>query len=226
VTRKVGRILYAIWRVFARSFILAGLPMLAWGLGDLASFFANPVRVVYVLLVIGRALVLAWLWYICPPEPEQESQVIIGHYHADIFEFLYILAAYNDRHGLLAMPDLLAIRWSGLAIFFLGTVIALWAQATWVFHLRVEMDHTGEHPVLLQKGPYWAVRYPKLLALFLECLGIALIFRSWAGLVMLLPLVASILNLTGVMEKFFSKQYYRVWGARAYTSKKLLPFIY
>jgi hypothetical protein len=43
---------------------------------------------------------------------------------------------------------------------------------------------------------------------------------------MLVPLIASILNLTGVMEKFFSRQYYKIWGERSHSSKKLLPFIY
>jgi protein-S-isoprenylcysteine O-methyltransferase Ste14 len=224
--QKLGKILYAVWRVFARSFIMAGLPLITWGLGDLAGFFAHPARAGLIVLVVAQALVLAWLGYITPPEPEQESQVIIGHYHADIFEFLFILAAYNDRHGLMSMPDILHVRWIGLGVFFLGVVVSLWAQDTWVRHLRMDIDHRGEHPVLLKKGPYRFIRYPKLLALFLHCLGVALIFRSWAGLVMLVPLIASILNLTGVMEKFFSRQYYKIWGERSHSSKKLLPFIY
>ena len=61
----------ALWQLFSRSFVLMGLPLLAWGLDDLAGFFSNSVRTSYVIVVAAQALLHAWMIYIAPPRPHQ-----------------------------------------------------------------------------------------------------------------------------------------------------------
>lgn len=224
--QRLIRILKAAWWFFSRCFVMAGLPLIAWGLGDLAGFLSNPARASFIGVVAAQALALAWLSFVAPLEPKREWRSILGHYHADLFEFIFILVAYNDRRSMLTMPENVLLRFTGLAIFLAGMLIPISANFTWVRHLRNEPGDENDHPVLLNKGFYRWVRYPKQLALLLECLGAALIFRSWAGLVLLVPELASILNQIGVMERAFSEQYRRAWQARCQSSKKLIPFLY
>lgn len=218
----------AIWRFFSRCFVLAGLPLIAWGLDDLGGFLANPARLGFILIVATQAFILAWLGYTEPPEPgsTQDWRSILGHFHADLFEFINIMIAFNDRRSMLTMPENFLLRSVGVAVFLVGTLLSLSASFTWVNHLKKESIAEMDHPVLLNTGLYRWIRYPKMLALLLDCVGAVFIFRSWAGLVLLIPEFASILNQVNVMERVFSSQYQKVWYARCQTSKKLLPFIF
>lgn len=229
-SRGIGQpsIWKAVWRFFSKCFVLAGLPLIAWGLDDLGGFLANPARLGFILIVATQALVLAWLGYISPPEPgsTQDWQLTLGHFHADLFEFIYIMVSFNDRRSMLTMPDHLLLRSVGLVVFLVGILLSMSASFTWVSYLKKAAIVEIDHPVLLNSGLYQWIRYPKMLALLLDCVGAVLIFRSWAGLVLLLAEFASILNQIGVMERVFSSHYQKVWYARCQTSKKLLPFIF
>ena len=222
---RIGK---SIWRFLSRSFVIAGLPLIAWGLDDLGGFFSNPARIGFILIALSHALILTCLNSITPhqPQSEQDLRSPLGHFHADLFEFIYILVAFNDRRSLLAMPDHLLLRSAGLLFFLSGALVSLSASASWTTHLRKETGSPVEHPILLTSGLYRWIRYPKMLALLLECTGAVLIFRSWAGLVLLLPELASILRQISVMERIFSNQYRQAWHARSRSSKKLLPFLF
>jgi hypothetical protein len=56
------------------STVLLGLAFLAWGLDTLPTFFSNPARAAFSLVVLLQALTNAGMAYVSPPEPEHEHR--------------------------------------------------------------------------------------------------------------------------------------------------------
>jgi protein-S-isoprenylcysteine O-methyltransferase Ste14 len=141
-------------------------------------------------------------------------------------QYIFILAAYGDRRMVLAWEENTPLRWAGLGIYLVGAALSIWATLTWVNHLRRETGGVQTDPVLLFDGPYRYIRYPGLLCLIIYCLGLSLAFRSWVGLVLLIPLTAGFIHRIKNMERDFAEQYKRIWPLRIHTSKRLFPFLY
>lgn len=220
------RIWSALWRCFSICWIFLGLPLLAWGVNDLRGFLSNPVRTSFLVVVTVSALISARLVYITPPQPEEEHRDDLGRWHAYMFETIFVLSAFGDRRGILAWAENPTLRWLGLGIYLIGTGISIWSNFTWVNHLRREAERAVDNPVLLFEGPFHWIRYPSLLYLSIYSLGFALMFRSWVGLFLMIPMILGILNRINSLEKIFAEKYKRVWPLRRHTSKKLIPFLY
>ena len=118
------------------------------------------------------------------------------------------------------------MRWAGLGIYLAGEVLSAWATLTWVNHLRKNTGRVQVDPVLLLDGPYRFIRHPGLLCIIIYGLGFALAFRSWVGLVLLIPLTAGFIHRIKNMERDLAEQYKQVWSLRRHTSKRLFPFLY
>lgn len=222
----ISRIWPAAWQVFVRFYALLILPLLAWGVDDLSSFFSNQVRMTFAITVMLQALFGAWQVYIMPPQPKHEHPIDLAHWQIDMYHFVFILAAYGDRRNILAWAENPPVRWAGLGIYLVGVVLSVWANLTWVNHLRKETGRVQVDPALLFDGPYRFIRHPGLLCLIIYCLGFALTFRSWVGLVLLIPLTAGFIHRIKNMERDFAEQYKEVWPLRRHTSKRLFPFLY
>jgi len=206
--------------------IYLGLPLLAWDTHDLGGFLSNPVRASFFGLVIASAFFSAWLVYIAPPSADGEYRFDLGRWHAYTFEIIFVVSAFSDRRSILAWTENPALRWSGLGIYLIGTGISIWSNLTWVKHLRREAERAVEEPALLFEGPFHWIRYPSFLYLSIYGLGVALMFRSWAGLFLMIPLIAGMINRINRMDQIFAEKYKRIWPLRRHTSKKLIPFLY
>ncbi len=215
-----------VWQFFVRSFILIGLPLLGWGLDDLAGFFSSPVRTSFVIVALVQVLINAWLVYRLPPEAKQDQRFEPFHLHADMIEMIFFLAAHGDRRTLLAWNENLPFGWVGLSIYLIGLSLSVWANFTWVTHVRRDGDRACANPVLLHEGPFRWIRYPALLCLVFYGLGFSIMFRSWLGLTLVLPLIGVILNRIKVLEKEHAEQYPKVWPERYSTSRRIIPFVY
>jgi protein-S-isoprenylcysteine O-methyltransferase Ste14 len=221
-----SRIWPATWQVFVRFYAMLLLPLLAWGVDDLPSFFSNPARMTFAIIVMLQALIGAWLVYITPPQPKYEHPIDLTHWQIDMYHFIFILAAYGDRRNILAWVENPSVRWAGLGIYLTGVGLSIWANLTWVNHLRTETRRIQADPALLFEGPYKYIRYPGLFCLIIYCLGFALTFRSWVGLALLIPLTAGFIHRINNMERDFAEQHKQVWPLRRHTSKRLFPFLY
>jgi hypothetical protein len=62
------------------------------------------------------------------------------------------------------------------------------------------------------------------LAIF--CLGVAMLFRSWAGLVLMPLLMGGIVNRVNNLDKIYAEEYKRIWPLRRHASKRLIPYLY
>ncbi len=221
-----SRIWPTLWQTFARAFILLGLPLLAWGVDDAAGFLSNPARRVYAVIAVAQVLILATIVYLTPPLPEREYPIDQAHWQMDMFEYGFILAIFGDRRNILAWAEIPALRWLGLGIYLLGAILAIWSNVTWMRNQRLEAGNALEHPVLLPDGPYRWIRHPGLLATLIYSLGFALLFRSWSGLALWLPLMAGFLHRIKLAEMGFAELFGDVWAARCRVSKRLIPFWY
>jgi protein-S-isoprenylcysteine O-methyltransferase Ste14 len=209
--------------------VLLGLAFLAWGLDVLPAFFSNPVRATFSLVVVLQALINAGMAYVAPPEPKhehREHRFDLANWHSFMFEAIFVLAAFGDRRNILAWQENVPLRWVGLGIYLIGYAFSIWTNLTWIKHLQREGPRAMEHPVLLFEGPFKRIRYPSMVYLFLYCLGFAILFRSWIGLVLIIPLVGGIINRINNLEKVFEVQYKKIWPLRRHTSKRLIPFLY
>ena len=96
---------------------MLGLPLIAWGLADLAGFFSNPVRVAIAMIVLVLALAQAWMVYVTPKQPNEanaEARSTRLKWHSTLFEIILILAAFGDRRDILTWNENQLLRWVGL----------------------------------------------------------------------------------------------------------------
>jgi protein-S-isoprenylcysteine O-methyltransferase Ste14 len=119
-----------------------------------------------------------------------------------------------------------AVGWLGLGIYLIGSGLSLWANFTWVSHSRHAGDHACDNPVLLREGPFRWLRYPGLLCLGFYGLGFSIMFQSWLGLALMIPLISIVTRRVKILEREYADQYPKVWSARCQTSKRLIPFVY
>jgi protein-S-isoprenylcysteine O-methyltransferase Ste14 len=220
------RLWKALGQFLTTAFIFLGLTLLAWGLNDLKAYFSNPVRTAFAMLMVAYSLFMAWLVYVSPPHEDPEHRFDLARWHAYMFETIFVLSAFGDRRNILAWPENTPLRWLGMAIYLIGLALSVWANLTWLEHLKREGDRAQEHPVLLFEGPFQWIRHPSLLSLTFYCLGFALMFRSWVGLVLMVALIGGIINRINNMEKVFEVRYKKVWAMRRHTSKRIIPHIY
>lgn len=221
-----SRAWFALRQFLYTNLVVLGLSFFAWGLDDLSGFFANPVRAVFSFVVLAQSLINARFAYITPSEPKHEHHFDLAHWHSFMFQTIFFLAAFGDRRNVLAWSENILLRCAGLGIYLIGLALSIWANWTWVKHLHREGARAFDNPVLLFEGPFKKIRYPSMVYLVFYCLGFAILFRSWIGLVLIVPLIGGILNRINNMEKIFEAQYKNIWPLRRHTSKRIIPYLY
>jgi protein-S-isoprenylcysteine O-methyltransferase Ste14 len=214
------------WQVFGRMFVMLGLALLGWGIYDLSGFVSNPTRATFMAVVMIQALIHAWLLLRAPPQPEHEHHFDLEHWHYSLAELIFILSAFGDRRNILVWGENPALRWVGLGIYLLGSSLSTWTNLTWVNYLRRTNWQGYDNAVLLAEGPFRWIRYPNLLFLFFYGLGFALAFRSWVGLVFVLPLTWMLYRRISEWEKLYAERYKKAWALRCQGSKRIIPFLY
>jgi protein-S-isoprenylcysteine O-methyltransferase Ste14 len=216
----------AVGQFLTTAFIFLGLALLAWGLNYYKAYFLNPVRTSFVIIVAIQSLFFAWVVYATPPHSNPEHRFDLARWHAYMFETIFVLAAYGDRRGVLTWEENMPLRWVGVAIYLLGLALSIWSNITWLNHLQREGERAQDNPVLLFEGPFKWIRHPSFLSLTFYCLGFVFMFRSWAGLVLMLPLIWGIINRIHNMEKVFEVRYKRIWAIRRHASRRIIPYLY
>ena len=219
-----------IWSALGQSlrvgFIFLGLPLIAWGMDASSAFFANPARICFACAVGLQAALSAWLLYSSPPRQPAAHLYNISHLHANLFEAILIVSAFGDRRNLVIWGESAVLRWVGVGIYLCGLALSVWSNVTWVRHLRSAGAAAAKDPVLLFEGPFKWIRYPSMVYLFVYTAGAATLFRSWIGLVLLLPLIGAIVNRVNNLDRMYAEQYKKIWPLRRHTSKRLIPYLY
>ena len=195
------------------------------GWGGIGPFFAHPAL---TALVVATAVLTPAAFFtqgnLSRGEREDRSNRWVIAAFGILGVFVAYFPAWTDRRGIW-VADGDTIRWVGLGVFVVGTLLRLWP----VFVLgrrfsglvAIQPGHT-----LVTTGLYGRIRHPSYLGLLVGTLGWALVFRSLVGIgltvLLLVPVVARIRAEEHLLSQHFGAEYD---AYRARTSR-LIPGLY
>jgi protein-S-isoprenylcysteine O-methyltransferase Ste14 len=117
------------------------------------------------------------------------------------------------------------VRWVGVALFVAGGALRLWP----VFVLGRRFSAVvaiQEHHELVTSGPYRWVRNPSYLGGLISLVGWALVFRSVAGLLLVLPLLWILVSRMHAEERLLASEFGAAYDAYRRRTWRLLPGVY
>lgn len=208
----------------------AGLPLIGWGLGDVAGFFADPFRLAYVVLMAIASLLVVLL---VPREGRGfgEGEQLVARQRLTIRFLqlapllLVVLCPYLDRRGIVVLGAEAFLRPLGLVLTAAGFFLMNWSVAALGRHFSVDVTIQAGHQ-LITSGPYRHIRHPRYLGILVFFAGIAFVYRCWLGLgVTLLTLVVLLWRIRDE-EALMAQQFGAEWEAYCERSSFLLPGIY
>lgn len=232
---KIGsRYIRAVQFFMGTLLIYLAPPLLGWGLGDLGAFFAVAPRAGYAALVIMLALGVG-VQAIAAPEGikggsketgqrvRRQSVVKIG-----IILMMYgvlALLPFADRRNLAVLEVAQGVRWVGLALVGLGFALVLWSGIALGRFYSADVTLQQGHR-LVTTGLYRYLRHPRYLGVLAGALGMALLFRSWLGLGLCLPVLVVLLFRIHDEEALLRQAFGPEWDAYCQRSWRLIPYLY
>lgn len=209
--------------VVATSALYLGLAILGWG--GIGAFFSHPALVgLSAFLVVLAGVALLSPGNLSPGEREDRANRWVIAAFGLIGLLLAYLPAYTDRKGLWTL-DGEGIRWLGVVLFAAGGALRIWP----VFVLgqrfsglvAIQAGHT-----LVTGGIYRVIRHPSYLGLLINALGWALAFRSDAGVLLTLLIVAPLLARIRAEERLLRAHFGAQYDAYCARTYRLLPPLY
>lgn len=211
-----------------------GLPLLGWGVGDVASFFSLPQRTGYALIVgalaLGAGVVAAHDPKSVRGGKGQAGKRVARQSVVRVVVTLLLFVAiaflpFADRRGIGVLESHHAARWVGLVLtgagwgLIMASGIAL--GRLYSGDVTLQEDHH-----LVTSGPYRYIRHPRYLGALMLSFGLPLLFRSWIGLIGGLVFVGVILFRIRDEETFMHREFGAQWEAYRERSWHLIPFVY
>ena len=218
--------------VFLVSLAQIGVPLLGWGLDDPRGFFVDPARALYCIVAFVGAIAAIFLGPRVPAggmSKGDESKLVRRQSVALLATRVLVVGAllgmpYLDRHGI-AVIEVDWLRYVGVALLAAGSALMYWS--TWVLGKQFSVEVTiQEDHELVTSGPYSRIRHPRYLGLLVFALGMALLFRSWAGLGALGLLALIILTRVVDEDRLLHREFGEQWESYRERSWKLLPPVY
>jgi protein-S-isoprenylcysteine O-methyltransferase Ste14 len=118
----------------------------------------------------------------------------------------------------------LPIVWTGIAVCYLGLIIAIWARWTlggnWSANVTFKKDHE-----LIERGPYHYVRHPIYTALILMCMGTAICKNTLAGWLGTVTLTISFWIKLQLEEAVMRTHFPSEYPSYEKRVKRLIPFV-
>jgi protein-S-isoprenylcysteine O-methyltransferase Ste14 len=173
----------AILSLLIYGFLLMSIPLLGWGIDDLTKFFANPVRVIFLLSIVSA-------WFM-PPNTLSDGvkdklvnrQKVVLWLSIFLYAIMFTLLPYCERHNLLQIKADNSLRYVAVVNFIIGVIISFWNPIhlcqQYSFNLTLQEGHK-----LVTDGLFSYIRHPRYLGLILWVLGVSLIYLSIVGLVL------------------------------------------
>lgn len=214
--------------IVAGIVVFIALPLLGWGITAARAFFEEPARLVYAGVAVIDA---AYVALVVPNQGKgyQAGQQVVRSQHVAVVLMqlvsiaVLLASAFCDRRGLWVVQAE-AIRWLGVLLFTLGVCVLNWATLALGRYFSTEVTLQENHQ-LVTSGPYRWIRHPRYTGISLFIFGIALVFRSVAGMGLALSMLALLLWRIHEEEKFMQESFGGVWRDYRARSKKLLPYL-
>lgn len=210
------------------------IPLLGWGLDDVSGFFNNSARLIYVVIVVIQAVIIAVRFGGSSDNPLQRQgqaekfnrqQILVPVLNRILMITLYFLAPYCARRGILLLSDAAWLPYFGLVVYLGGVGLTYWAHLILGKQHSVQVTIQDDHQ-LITDGPYKWVRHPIYLGTTLTPLGFALLFVSSLGLGITAVILALFLWRIHDEERLLRHEFGKEWEAYYQHSWRLLPYTY
>jgi protein-S-isoprenylcysteine O-methyltransferase Ste14 len=214
------------------TFFLALLPTLAflgimvWAYGDVRRFFQHPVRLATVIATVLLTLVALFSGSSGLGSGQREDRSNRWIFAPVLLLSIAIawLPPYLDGRGLWTL-DAPIVPYVGLTLFVLGGILRLAP----VFSLgrrfsglvAIQQGHR-----LKTDGLYRFVRHPSYAGLLVNCTGLALIFRCWLGLFLVVGFLAVLLARIKSEEALLASTFGEEYDAYRRRTWRLVPWLY
>jgi protein-S-isoprenylcysteine O-methyltransferase Ste14 len=210
--------------------IFAGLPLLGWGLGNLAGFFANLARVAYLVLIVVLQ-VFALIYNPRVGRYQEKRKAGIPEHKIDLYLIqvfslaVVLLAPFSDRRALVVLGAGDFGRYLGLVFTILGFTLMQIAEKHLGSQFSVQVTLQSEHR-LIQSGPYKWLRHPRYLGILMFFAGISLVFRSGLGLLVVAALLGVFIWRVLAEEALLRQEFGKDWEAYCAKSWRIIPFVF
>lgn len=222
ITRKILSFLIG-------TFLFSGLPLLAWGIGDVSGYFQNGARACYFLLMTVLT-VLAVLFVPDEGRGSGEGEKTLKRQKFTVLFLqissisLVLIGPYSDRHAIGVIEESGIIRILGLCMTFTGYTLMNAAVVTLGRQFSVDVTIQKNHK-LITGGIYRFIRHPRYLGIMMFTSGISLVFRSWAAVVLSVCTAMVLIWRIRDEEKMLHQEFAAEWEKYRSHSWRLIPFI-
>ncbi|MGC9358555.1 MAG: methyltransferase family protein [Anaerolineae bacterium] len=211
-----------------------GLPLLGWGINHLQGFFSSLQRSSYAALIVILGFAVGYQAYDAPEgirggrgqkgKRLQRQTVIRIVITLGLFAVLAFLP-FADRRNIGTLNDSEILRWLGLALFVLGMGLIYWSGVLLGRMYSPDVTIQDRHR-LVTNGIYQNIRHPRYLGAELTGLGLALLFRSWVGLLINPVLLGLLLWRIKDEETTMHREFGELWEAYCQRSWRLIPHVW
>jgi protein-S-isoprenylcysteine O-methyltransferase Ste14 len=214
--------------------IYVGLPVLGWGVDDLAGFFSLPQLVGYSFSIAAFGLLAGFLFQrpggLGNRRKGLEDKFVPRQRMVRVLVTVMLLVAlvfvpFADRRGIGVWDDEPFIRWVGLLLAILGMWLIFWSSAALGRLYSPEVTLQKEHR-LITDGPYRFIRHPRYLGGMVQGLGLSLLFRSWIGLILTSIFFVIVLFRIRDEEAMMHREFGESWRHYCGKSWRLVPLVY
>ena len=220
----------AISSLLIYGFLSIDIPLLGWGIDNLAEFFASPARVMF--LVGSTLLTIIYAWFIpqnLVSDAVKDKLITRQNITLWLSMLLYItifsLVPYCDRHNLWQIQAEDSLRYVGVIMFAIGILFSTWGPLhlgkQFVFNVTIEAGNK-----LITDGPFSYVRHPRYFGLALWVLGVSFIYLSIVGLVMTGVYILLLIWRIYDEEKLLQQEFGQQWTQYSQQTKRIIPLIY
>jgi protein-S-isoprenylcysteine O-methyltransferase Ste14 len=213
---------------------LIGLPLLGWGIDDLRGFLSIYPRLGFVLVAAVPGLAEAY-YVIKAGERNNLSkgeesklvrrQSVVLHVIAPLLFGTLFFLPFADRRSIGVMMAGQVVRWLGLVLYGLGFVLTSWARAALGRMYSGQVTIQKSHQ-LIKAGLYRYIRHPVYLGMLCSALGLSFLFRSWIGLVAMVPILVGLLFRIRDEEVVLHKEFGSEWVTYCQQSWRFIPYLY
>ena len=216
--------------------IYLGLPLLGWGVDDLAGFLSLSPRAGYALAVVAVGLAVGCQAMDSPEGVRggkvkgEEGKLVRRQSVVRVAVILLMYGAliflpFSDRRAIAVMIGGEVARWIGLVFFGLGSTLVFWSGLALGRLYSPEVTLQAGHR-LITSGPYRHLRHPRYLGGIIYACGLSLLFRSWIGMVGCVLALGFFWFRVRDEEALMCQEFGQEWEAYCQRSWRLIPFLY
>ena len=204
------------------------------GLNDLVDFFADGPKAAYALVVVGLGLAIGYQAIDAPEGIRgNQGEIVMAIRRQRILNVILILLLYTalfflpfaEQHSIGIMQIAQGWAWLGVGLCTAGYTLVYWSGLTLGRMYSKQVTIQPNHQ-LVTTSIYRFIRHPRYLGVIQIALGLGLIYRSWIGVAVIIPLVAILILRIKDEEAVMRQQFGEDWDSYCMRSWRLIPYIY